>query len=146
MVALICYPPFNSITTQFFGYNGLPTHNLFTDERILALILTIVITLYFLYVWATVALGFKFSNLTNRGIVDKGPYAFVRHPAYIAKNSAWWMDNTFVLTNIWATIALTIWNIIYILRALTEERHLLKDKEYQNYTKKIRYKFIPRII
>ncbi len=146
MVALICYPPFNSITTQFFGYYGLPTHNLFTDEKILAIILTIVILLYIVYVWATIALGFKFSNLTNRGIVDRGPYAYVRHPAYAAKNSAWWVDNTFVLTNIWATLALTMWNIIYIMRALTEERHLLHDKAYKVYIKKVKYKFIPKIV
>lgn len=146
MAALVCYPPFNTITTQFFGYTGLPTHNLFSDERILALILTIVILLYMLYVWATVALGFKFSNLTNRGIVDRGPYALVRHPAYVAKNSAWWMDNTFVLTNIWATIALAIWNVIYILRAVTEERHLLHDRDYKRYCENVRYRFIPKII
>ncbi len=146
MVALICYPPFNTITTQFFGYTGLPTHNLFTDERILALILMVVITLYFIYVWATVALGFKFSNLTNRGIVDRGPYAVVRHPAYVAKNSAWWMDNTFVLTNIWASIALAVWNIIYILRGLTEERHLEHDPAYRQYQQKVKYKFIPKVI
>jgi protein-S-isoprenylcysteine O-methyltransferase Ste14 len=146
MVALICSPPINTITTQFFGYTGLPTHNLFSDERILAAILTIVIVLYFIYVWATVALGFKFSNLTNRGIVDRGPYAVVRHPAYVAKNSAWWVDNTFVLTNIWATLALAVWNIIYILRGLTEERHLAHDREYREYQQKVKYKFIPKMI
>ncbi len=41
--------------------------------------------------WASIALGFKASNLTNRGIVTHGPYAFVRHPAYAAKNLAWWL-------------------------------------------------------
>ena len=146
MVALICYPPFNTITTQFFGYTGLPTHNLFTDERILALILTLVITLYILYVWGTVALGFKFSNLTNRGIVDRGPYAYVRHPAYVAKNSAWWLDNSYVLTNIWATIALAVWNIIYIARGLTEERHLAHDRDYRIYQEKVKFRFIPGLI
>ncbi len=145
LAALVCYPPFNAITVQFFGYQGLNTHNLFTDEYILAAILTIVIFLYTLYVWATASLGFKFSNLTNRGIVDKGPYAFVRHPAYTAKNSAWWLDNTFVFTNIWATIALAIWNIIYIMRALTEERHLVKDSAYREYSNRVKYKFIPHI-
>ena len=33
-----------------------------------------------IYSWASVALGFKASNLTNRGIVSHGPYAYVRHP------------------------------------------------------------------
>ena len=43
------------------------------------------------FAWSSVALGFKASNLTNRGIVSRGPYAFVRHPAYAAKNLAWWI-------------------------------------------------------
>ena len=146
MAALICYPPFNTITTQFFGYHGLPTYNLVTDERALAVILTLLIFLYGIYVWATAALGFRFSNLTNRGIVERGPYAIVRHPAYAAKNLAWWVDNTFVLTNIWATLAMAAWNIIYILRALTEERHLLQDKSYVAYVKKVKYRFIPNIV
>ncbi len=145
MVALMCYPPFNDITTQLFGYTNLPTYNLITNEYLLAAILTMVISLYFIYVWATAALGFKFSNLTNRGIVDIGPYAFVRHPAYSAKNLAWWMDNTFVLTNIWAAVAMAIWNLIYILRALTEESHLKKDEDYRKYMKKVKYRFIPKI-
>ncbi len=44
-----------------------------------------------IFSWASIALGFKASNLTNRGIVTHGPYAFVRHPGYAAKNFAWWL-------------------------------------------------------
>ena len=40
------------------------------------------------YALASIALNFKSSNLTNRGIVARGPYAIVRHPAYITKNLA----------------------------------------------------------
>jgi len=146
IVAVMCYPPFNYITGQFIGYQGLDTHALITNEYLLAIILTIIIILYSIYVWATVSLGFKFSNLTNRGIVSIGPYKYVRHPAYISKNLSWWIDNTFVFTNIWASIAMALWNMIYITRALTEERHLKQDKEYIKYCQKVKYRFIPKII
>lgn len=147
IVALLCYPPLNTaFTSQFISYQGLPTHQLITNEYALAVVLAIVLSLYVLYVWATIALGFKFSNLTHRGIVSSGPYRFVRHPAYAAKNMAWWVDNTFVLTNIWATVGMILWNVIYILRALTEERHLSHFGDYQHYIEKVKYKFVPKII
>jgi len=147
IVALLCYPPLNyAFTNQFIGYHGMDTHQFITNEYILAVILSLVIFFYFIYVWATIALGFKFSNLTNRGVVDIGPYKYVRHPAYISKNFSWWLDNTFVLTNIWASIALAMWNVIYVLRAVTEERHLKMDKEYRAYIKKVKYRFIPKVI
>ena len=146
MIALMCYPPLNAVSSQFIPYHGLDTYQLVTNEYLLAIILTLLIILYSIYVWATIALGFKFSNLTNRGIVNIGPYKYVRHPAYISKNFAWWVDNTFVLTNIWASIALGLWNIVYITRALTEERHLKKSQEYKVYSEKVQYRFIPKII
>ncbi len=146
MIALMCYPPLNSVSGRLISYNGLDTHQLITNEYALSIILTLLIVLYSIYVWATVALGFKFSNLTNRGIVDIGPYKYVRHPAYVAKNSAWWIDNTFVLTNIWATIAMALWNLVYATRALTEERHLKQDNNYLEYCDRVKYKFIPKLI
>ena len=42
------------------------------------------------YAWATVAFGFRFSNLTHRGILTHGPYAWTKHPAYLSKNLFWW--------------------------------------------------------
>jgi protein-S-isoprenylcysteine O-methyltransferase Ste14 len=36
-----------------------------------------------------------------------------------------------------------MWGVIYVLRALTEERHLLKVTEYRAYCKKVKYRFIP---
>ena len=146
LVALMCYPPFNSVTSEFISYNGLNTHDFITNQYILVAIYTIIIFLYIIYVWATISLGFKFSNLTNRGVVSIGPYKYVRHPAYISKNLSWWLENSFILTNIWASIAMAMWNTIYVFRALTEERHLNKDSEYKNYCKKVKYRFIPKVI
>ena len=47
-----------------------------------------------IYVWASLALGWRASNLTNRGIVTTGPYRWLRHPAYAAKNVSWWIGAT----------------------------------------------------
>jgi protein-S-isoprenylcysteine O-methyltransferase Ste14 len=44
-----------------------------------------------------------------------------------------------------AIISLALWTIIYFLRALTEEKHLNQDLEYVEYTKKVKYMFIPGI-
>ena len=92
------------------------------------------------------ALGFRFSNLTNRGIVAGGPYRFIRHPAYFAKNVAWWLENPFVWNNLFALFGLVIWNIVYVLRAITEEKHLQNDKAYQEYSRQVKYRFIHGII
>jgi protein-S-isoprenylcysteine O-methyltransferase Ste14 len=147
MVAIICYPPFNSfLSGNFISYNTPATHAIITSQAAWAFIFVLLILAYTIYVWGTVALGFKFSNLTNRGIITTGPYRFVRHPAYAAKNFAWLIDNTYVFTNIWATLAFFAWNGIYILRGLTEERHLSHDASYRDYTQTVTYRFIPKII
>ena len=52
---------------------------------------TLILILMAIYSWASLSLGFKASNLTNRGIVSHGPYKYIRHPAYICKNLAWWL-------------------------------------------------------
>ena len=38
-----------------------------------------------IYAWGTVAFGIRFSNLTHRGILTNGPYAWTRHPAYVSE-------------------------------------------------------------
>jgi len=94
------------------------------------------------YLFATFALGAKCSNLTNRGIVQNGIYKFVRHPAYASKILAWWLLCIPIL-NIKVIISMFVWTIIYLLRGYTEEQHLLKDQDYIDYCKKVKWKFIP---
>lgn len=148
IVTLVCYPPFNSFLGNYLGwyandYARMPTEGLTLVLRIL------VIIFFLIYVWATLALGAKCSNLTNRGIVSRGPYRFVRHPAYVSKNLAWAVTVLPLLsfTNpIQSAIIIATtgaWAFIYFLRAVTEERHLIADKEYQEYCKKVKYRFIP---
>jgi protein-S-isoprenylcysteine O-methyltransferase Ste14 len=142
--ALICYPPFNSSMGTFL--QGSSSTTFLTLSPLVAFAIKIVtLVLYGIYCWASVALFTKASNLTNRGIVSSGPYKFIRHPAYICKNLAWWLEEITRMTNFVNIAGLLIWNAIYIMRALTEERHLMRDPDYRVYVKKVKYRFIPYI-
>jgi protein-S-isoprenylcysteine O-methyltransferase Ste14 len=97
--------------------------------------------LWGIFAWASVSLGFKGSNLTNRGIVASGPYRFVRHPAYTAKVLLWIIQGIFFAQ--FTTGILMAFLIIYFLRAWTEERHLSLDPDYLEYRKKVKWRYIP---
>lgn len=146
LVALMCYPPFNDLSGKILGWYSSDFSN-FGNVSINIITGFLSLLLFSIYVWASVALGFKASNLTNRGIVSKGPYKYVRHPAYCAKNLSWWlMGIPYIKTyGFVAIFSLAVWSFIYFLRALTEERHLSQDPDYIDYTKKVKYMFIPGI-
>jgi len=143
MVALLCYPPFNGLVGSYVNWyaSDYPSTNNAPFTFILRLT---VLALFGIYLWASFALGTKASNLTNRGIISKGPYAFVRHPAYISKNLAWWVSMIPVIS-FTAILSMSVWTFIYFLRAITEERHLIKDPDYQEYCAKVHYRFIPYV-
>ena len=91
------------------------------------------------------AFGLRFSNLTHRGIITRGPYAWVRHPAYIAKNIAWWTMSIQGFSGPLQFLFLALWNVVYYVRAVTEERHLGQDPDYRAYCRHVKYKFIPGV-
>ena len=79
--ALVCYQPFWSlISRQYIDYDtGLSWGVWFHDIPWLydlwgCLILFTVVV----YVWATIAFGARFSNLTHRGIITNGPYRYTK--------------------------------------------------------------------
>lgn len=144
-VALMCYPPFNNISSVYLPlYDRQEFYIPFTEEQKI-FIRVIIVFLYGIFVWGTIALGVRFSNLSNKGIVDRGPYAIIRHPAYASKNIAWWFEHLQYMNGLHNVLPLICWNIVYILRALTEERHLMKDPDYRAYCKKVKYRFIPGV-
>lgn len=155
-VALACYPPFNGLTGSIFGWHSSDFPQ-FVDYPMLHLTANLLLLgLMALYSWASLALNFKASNLTHRGIVAHGPYRFVRHPAYVCKNLAWWIGLGPALIvasqGSWQTILLTVgsmlgWSTIYLMRALTEEEHLRSvDDTYDKYCQKVKYRFIPFVV
>jgi protein-S-isoprenylcysteine O-methyltransferase Ste14 len=124
VAALLCYPPFNATITSaiipWYPNDGVR----FWSTEATAIAYFVIIALYTIYVWASVALGTKCSNLTNRGIVKSGPYAYVRHPHYISKNLAWWIT-LIPIMSVPVFLSMAAWTIIYAIRAITEERHFL---------------------
>ena len=145
VVALACYPPFNGMTNEMLGWYSSDYPQ--SESIILRYIAGgLILLLMSIYLWATVALNIKASNLTNRGIVTSGPYAIVRHPAYVTKNLTWWIGSLPILVTqfdrgftelLYALFCVLAWSFIYYLRAVTEERHLLKDPDYQSYFKEV---------
>ena len=147
LLALMCYPPFSSsFSANFINYSFAFDPNFQFTNLVYEVAMVFILVCYFIYVWATCTLGFKFSNLTNRGIVSHGAFSVIRHPAYLTKNLAWWIDNLYLFTNFWGAIAMLCGNTVYFMRAITEEKHLLKDRNYQIYKDKVKYRFIPKII
>jgi protein-S-isoprenylcysteine O-methyltransferase Ste14 len=142
--ALMCYPPFilmeaggpldyhpgtQEWTAWFAGHPWL-----------LAGWGAVLVVLTGIYAWATVAFGLRFSNLTHRGILTHGPYAYSRHPAYLSKNLFWWLSTLPILTTgsvvdaVRATALMGVVSGIYYWRARTEERHLGLDPAYRAYS------------
>ncbi|MBI4983737.1 hypothetical protein HZC32_03775 [Candidatus Woesearchaeota archaeon] len=143
-VALIGYPPFNSIVGNYVHW-GANDYVPFWNPTLTIIFRITIIFLIVIYAWATVALGLKSSNLTNRGIVTKFPYSIVRHPAYVGKNLAWWITLLPVMN--WSfALGMLFWSIIYFFRATTEERHLIQDPDYVKYCERVKYRFIPGIV
>jgi Isoprenylcysteine carboxyl methyltransferase (ICMT) family len=142
--ALVCYQPFWSlISKQYIDYDpGKPWGFWLANIPWLYYPWAcMIILLVAIYVWATIAFGARFSNLTHRGIITNGPYRLTKHPAYLSKNLSWWMmAMPFMLSSGWQDalrrcVLLGSLNLIYYLRAKTEERHLGLDPVYVRYAR-----------
>ena len=73
MVALMCYPPFNDVSGTYFPLGKGPQ---IMSEEWTFVCKVLMLAAFTIYVAATLAFGPTFSNLTNRGIITRGPYAF----------------------------------------------------------------------
>lgn len=154
LVVLACYPPFNLATGWMFGpaVTEFPQFSNTATHIVMNLLLLLLMAVY---ASASVAMGWKASNLTYRGMVTRGPYAVVRHPAYTCKNLAWWIGAMPAISagferSVWAGLlvvgSVVATNMLYALRALTEEDHLRKvDGEYAAYAARVRWRFVPGI-
>ncbi|MBB3300227.1 protein-S-isoprenylcysteine O-methyltransferase Ste14 [Rhizobium sp. BK077] len=146
LVCLICYEPlFPAISHAFVPYGDGPGWETVIQEGSAIFILWSVATLFctLIYVWATVAFGPRFSNLTHRGIITTGPYRFIKHPAYVSKNISWWLFAfpSFIAGGLTEGLAragmLAIVSLIYVMRARAEERMLSRDPAYRDYTESV---------
>ena len=159
--ALICYPPF-----ILMGPGGPLNYHpgtaggdgwvywLEAHPVLLTFAAVMLVFLAAVYAWATVAFGIRFSNLTHRGILTHGPYAWTKHPAYVSKNIFWWIASMpfFATTGSIAdavrnSVLLALVAGVYYWRARTEERHLSADPAYVEYAEWMeRNGPIPRLV
>lgn len=142
IAALLCYEPFWSlIGRQYLAYDTNFKWGtwLWNTPLLYGLWGCLILLLVGTYVWATVAFGARFSNLTHRGIITNGPYSWTKHPAYIAKNLSWWMISIPFMAQgtpdetLRHCLLLLALNGVYIFRAKTEEWHLSRDPVYVEY-------------
>jgi len=76
-------------------------------------------------------------------LCTKGPYAWVRHPAYLG-TWAVHLGIALVFCNLWALLSVALlWGSAVILRAWLEDRLLMQSAEYQTYAKQVRYRLLP---
>lgn len=140
--ALACYPPFNAVILgDYLGYRKLLDPLGIGADSIVIEFLTEFFSLLSIaiYTLATAAFGIRFSNLTHRGVITGGPYRYMKHPAYIAKNAFWWFE---VITRLPERLSDAVRVIlmmsgvsaVYWIRAKTEERHLSSDPAYIAYS------------
>lgn len=154
LVALACYPPLQYYTHKSLGWYP-HDHPTFTNPAVQVPVGLLMLALMATYTWASVALGLKASNLTNRGIIGHGPYRWVRHPAYVCKNLFWCVACLPLLigraeAGDWAAFGLIVlslacWFGLYTLRAITEERHLIADPDYRAYCEKVKWRYVPGV-
>ena len=164
LVTIACYAPFSVVAVRLLGPSVYDPYILVLGDfrspwtwllRGAAVLFLTLLTA------ASFSLFTKASNLTNRGIVTWGPYRFIRHPGYLAKN-LFWLMTTIPLLIVdpsrpgfsWAghlffsfctLCGFVAWATIYFLRAITEERFLSRDPEYVAYCQRVKYRFIPGV-
>ncbi|MDA8792606.1 DUF1295 domain-containing protein [Bacteriovoracaceae bacterium] len=156
VVTLLCYPPFRELYGKFFNTPSDKAFLQFETSWIVLIFIFFALSSIVIYSLSTVYFGIRFSNLTYRGVIDKGPYSLVRHPAYASKNISWWLvmfpyalfsflGGQYQLA-IFQCIGLMMISLLYYFRAITEENHLKEFEDYQSYMEKVRYRFIPYVI
>lgn len=142
LVCVMCYQPlWGGLYSYYFAYDD----EYFWDHFVAGMpILRVIwgmsiLTCLGIYSWATVSFGYRFSNLTYRGLITSGPYRFTKHPAYVFKCLSWWLIAVpFIAWQDWGEsirqcLMLAALCYVYFLRARTEENHLSNYPEYVAY-------------
>lgn len=146
IVCLICYAP-------FFQYVKLLTEQkdslvwtdwLSPEQPLYWIWATLIVSSWTIHWLSFIAFGLRFSNLTYRGLINRGPYKYCKHPSYLSKNIFWWLNTVpfygiLSFSDFAANIGgLSAVSLIYYLRAKTEERHLLRFPEYAAYAQRLK--------
>lgn len=151
-INLSCYPPINA---ALFGawiryipapetasvYAGTPAWAFHTagSPAFLLIIATLIIIFAIIHLWGEAIVGIRAANMSMRGIVTTGPFAFTRHPIYVSKCFQWAclyfpvLNAVGIVNPIQSGILFLLVCAIYAGRALGEERLLATDPNYVKY-------------
>ena len=81
----------------------------------------------------------------NQKVVDTGLYGIVRHPMYTA-TIILFLSMPLILGSLISFFIFLIYPVLIAIRAINEEKLLIKELEgYDEYMKKVKYRFIPFI-
>jgi protein-S-isoprenylcysteine O-methyltransferase Ste14 len=79
-------------------------------------------------------------------IVTEGPYALVRHPAYLGTLLAH-AGVVLVLPNLWSAAALALlWVPAVVVRVVVEDRFLRSFPDYAAYANRVRFGLVPGVL
>lgn len=153
MFMIISYQPLCVLINMFLARTAITWPlQIWQSNFVLTLLLSSIVPLsVILNTSADLTLGLKFSNVSYRGVISHGLYSIIRHPAYTTKCIGWAFA---LIPSMIASPAMLIQGILgwialvalYVMRALTEERHLCKFDDYKSYCNRVRFRFIPGII
>lgn len=90
---LVCYAPFLYYLQIVTAQRDTILWNdwLQPEQPLYWIWATLLVCSWGIYWLSSIAFGLRFSNLTYRGLIDRGPYRYLKHPAYVSKNIYWWL-------------------------------------------------------
>lgn len=152
LVCLSCYAPLNMVTGTLFPWApSVETNNsvdlLFDSIGLLYAVKIAEVLMLAAHIYTDVSLGPSVANITLRKLQTRGFYSFIRHPGTTLKLSYFLLSSIFfkVFWQFRFIYGYLMWGMVYVLRAITEERHLKHFAEYREYMKKVKYRFLPGI-
>jgi protein-S-isoprenylcysteine O-methyltransferase Ste14 len=86
------------------------------------------------------ALGRSFGVVpADRGLVQHGPYRWVRHPVY-AFEAVFFIGYLIAVPTAWTFLILGVWALFQIARIMLEERII---EGYEDYRRRVRWRILP---
>jgi len=87
----------------------------------------------------------RIQNDRGHFVIDKGPYAFIRHPGYAASIVSSFCI-AIALNSLWALIPAAVYALLFIARTVLEDNTLRKELPgYADYVARVKYRLVPGI-
>ncbi len=78
-------------------------------------------------------------------VIDKGPYAYMRHPGYVGF-AGWMLSTPLLVASTWAFVPALISVILLVIRTALEDRTLHSELPgYAEYASRVRFRLIPGV-